>query len=92
MPKHLPLAKMRTETVYHCARCGEDHHDLIFAQFRGEPIVDEDGTVWNWWSLCRITGDPVLLREVPAGVQIVKTELDSEIYESIKQEWRIPRG
>lgn len=48
-------------TVRHCARCDQDHENLEFKRFV-RPIEDEDGTLWNYWSLCPNTGDPILLR------------------------------
>jgi hypothetical protein len=50
--------------VLHCARCGQDHEALEFHFFVGAPIEDPDGTIWNRWGLCPITGDPVLLRSL----------------------------
>ena len=49
--------------VNHCARCGKDHRELKFHKFK-QPIVDEDGTVWEYWTICPRTGDPVLLRTI----------------------------
>ena len=51
--------------VKRCARCGQDHPDMAFKKFVGSPIVDEDGTVWNYWATCPVTGDPVLGHLVP---------------------------
>jgi hypothetical protein len=47
--------------VDHCARCSGDH-PVTFKRFAGNPIVDDDGTAWDWWGICPATGDPVLLR------------------------------
>jgi len=52
-------------TIEGCARCGEDHADLQFKRF-DRPILDtrDDGTifaVWDYWTLCPTSGDPVLL-------------------------------
>lgn len=49
--------------VRHCVRCGEDHAAMEFHQIVGTPEVDADGTVWNWWGVCPVTGDPVRLTE-----------------------------
>lgn len=57
----------RTIEVTSCARCGKDH-DVTFYQF-GNPIVDTDGTIWDWWGLCPNTGDPVLLRSDRADIE-----------------------
>jgi len=50
-----------TTTVLHCARCGENHEDLLFSLFTN-PIEDSDGTVWAYWAMCPITDEPILLR------------------------------
>jgi len=48
--------------VSHCARCGKDHKDkIIFKEFL-RPIVDSDGTVWNYWGKCPNSGEPILLK------------------------------
>ena len=47
--------------IEQCARCGLDHTGLAFKKFKN-PIVDSDGTVWNWWSLCLRTGEPILMK------------------------------
>jgi hypothetical protein len=52
----------RLLTVRHCARCDEDHTDLEFTQFRNNPIEDTDGTVWNWWAMCPVTNEPILMK------------------------------
>lgn len=49
-------------TVQNCARCGETHEDLSFTKFSKYPIEDIDGTVYNYWALCPITREPILLR------------------------------
>lgn len=67
----------RTEDVKHCARCGQDHDRIIFYEF-GRPIVDEDGTVWDWWATCPNTGDPILLRSDRADLELNETVEESE--------------
>ena len=47
--------------VYECARCGEDHADLIFIKMAGEPISVE-GFKYGWWTLCPVTRDPLIMR------------------------------
>lgn len=44
-----------------CARCSHDHVDLPFKHFE-RPIIDGDGTQWDWWALCPVTAEPILLR------------------------------
>lgn len=51
-------------TFDNCARCGQRHVHR-FWRFVGNKPVDSDGTVWGWWGLCQITGDPVFMREIP---------------------------
>ena len=46
--------------IQNCARCGGDH-EVDFRHFRGNPFVDADDIVYEWWGLCSNTGDPVLL-------------------------------
>lgn len=46
--------------VRHCARCGGDH-PVTVKRFASNPVVDDDGTVWDWWGLCPATGDPILM-------------------------------
>lgn len=55
------VVKFRKWSVTGCARCGANHTKLRFKQAKN-PIIDEDGTTWEWWALCPNTGDPVLLR------------------------------
>lgn len=45
--------------VIHCARCGEDHAHVKFKRFV-RPVLDSDGTAWEWWATCPNTGDPIL--------------------------------
>lgn len=53
--------EVKTVDVFKCARCGYDHASLEFNKFEN-PIVDSDSTIWNWWALCRVTNEPVLLK------------------------------
>lgn len=50
-------------TIFRCARCGQSHK-MKFNKFAINPIEESDGTVWNYWGLCPITGEPVLNRIV----------------------------
>jgi hypothetical protein len=54
--------RTRKSDIHHCARCGKDHDGMEFKRFNGEPIEDCDGTIWDWWGVCPVTGDPVLQR------------------------------
>lgn len=49
-------------SVFHCARCGQDHESVEFKQFQ-QPVEDADGTVWGYWGTCPVTGDPILMKE-----------------------------
>ncbi len=46
--------------VKHCARCRQDHKDLLFKALT-HPVVDSDGTVWEWYTLCPVNHEPILL-------------------------------
>lgn len=50
-------------TVLHCARCETDH-EIEFRRFAMHPFEDSDGTVYDWWGLCPVTAEPVLLRVI----------------------------
>jgi|GEM_PF-6754685 hypothetical protein len=56
MPKRLLI-----QCITLCARCGGNHENLEFIEFSGNPISDSDG-LWNFWSICPVTSDPILLR------------------------------
>jgi hypothetical protein len=49
--------------LLHCARCGENHSGIIWKKFV-IPIVDDDETTWDWWAMCPINNDPILLRHI----------------------------
>lgn len=50
-------------TIHRCARYGQDHVNLEFKEFTQNPIEDSDGTIWNYWALCPITNEPILLKK-----------------------------
>ena len=52
--------KIKT-TIHNCARCGQNHKDLEFNSFENA-VEDTDGTVWDYWALCPINGEPILLK------------------------------
>ncbi len=52
---------MLVQSIFQCARCGGTHVELEFKLLHNL-IVDNDGTVWNYWTLCPETGEPILLR------------------------------
>ncbi len=47
--------------VKQCARCSQDHDQLKFNLFIS-PILDSNFSVWNYWALCPVTQEPILLR------------------------------
>lgn len=49
-----------TTSVFHCARCGENHDAVTFQKFT-RPIIDADGTVWQRWGMCPVTNEPILM-------------------------------
>lgn len=49
-----------TSDIFHCARCGQIHIEQEFKKFY-RPIRDKDGTTWDYWGLCPISRDPILL-------------------------------
>ena len=49
-------------TIKNCARCDETHHSLEFTKFSKYPIVENDGTIYDYWCLCPTTEEPILLR------------------------------
>jgi hypothetical protein len=56
--------------VKHCARCQQDHNQLEFKEFTINPIEYSDGTVWNYWALCPVTQEPILLKIRETGDQV----------------------
>lgn len=55
-------------SITHCARCGEDHAEVIFRRFHS-PVEDEDGTLWEWWAICPKTKEPILMRQISSEKQ-----------------------
>lgn len=56
------MTESKVVAVKNCARCGQNHPDgLEFKQFL-QPVIDDDGTVWNYWATCPVTGDPILMK------------------------------
>jgi len=49
-------------SIKHCARCNQDHDNLLYHKF-AQPIQDDDSVLmWEYWATCPITGDPILIR------------------------------
>ena len=55
--------KSITADIVNCARCGQDHYDLEFKQFRITPVEIND-LVFSHWALCPLAKDPILYRIV----------------------------
>lgn len=56
-------------SVNKCARCGEDHEDLRFAEF-GLPIDPDSPNTLTHWATCPVSLDPILLRFIADTVQV----------------------
>lgn len=54
------MSETKRIAILHCARCGNDH-EIEFKHFTGASFEDADGIVYDWWGLCPVTGDPVLM-------------------------------
>lgn len=53
--------------VYSCSRCSYNHSGLTFIKF-DRPIVDtcnDMKTIWDFWAICPVSLDPILLRQQP---------------------------
>jgi hypothetical protein len=50
--------------VLRCARCGQDHPQLVFKKFLRSVEADEvgDNPSWTHWAPCPTNGDPILMR------------------------------
>lgn len=46
--------------VFKCARCGQNHAKVAFKRLK-RPVIDSDGTVWNYWAMCPETREPILM-------------------------------
>lgn len=36
---------------------------MTFRKFTRRAIEDDDGVLWQWWGLCPITSEPVLMSD-----------------------------
>tara|TARA_R110002020_G_C15865401_1_gene737562 strand:+ start:172 stop:369 length:198 start_codon:yes stop_codon:yes gene_type:complete len=55
--------KYISSNVTSCARCGENHNELQFQKFSKNPVcIGEE--VHNYWQLCPVTNEPILLRVI----------------------------
>jgi hypothetical protein len=44
-----------------CARCGKDHKDLEFKEFKGWLPEDATGIQWTHWGMCPDLNEPIML-------------------------------
>lgn len=49
-----------TTTVGNCARCGNDHVDIVFRQFTS-PVMSSDDIEFSHYALCPTNGEPILM-------------------------------
>lgn len=49
---------------------------MEFKRFSGDPIEDLDGTIWDWWGICPVTGDPVMQRSLAKAEFYLDFEID----------------
>lgn len=61
--KPTQMLRQLTLQVSPCARCGMDHLLVIFLAFEF-PIVEQDGTEWEYWGQCPVSLAPLLARSV----------------------------
>ncbi len=53
---------LKTIDVTACARCGGDHAELTFMEFvRAFAPIEAKPVVWNYWSTCPNTKEPILM-------------------------------
>ena len=48
------------QLITNCVRCGETHEKVWFSRFT-RPIVDNDGTISNYWAICPVTREPIIM-------------------------------
>lgn len=69
----MPNKETKFLPVKNCARCGESHAPIKVRRF-DRPVVDEDGTVWDWWGTCPTSGDPILMHGENAQPEVQHAE------------------
>lgn len=49
--------------IKNCARCGEDHPDVQIATAFLRPFAppEANGKAWTHWTICPVSGDPILI-------------------------------
>ena len=65
-PRKLDVRATVYIDVFNCARCSGDHAHFKFNEFK-RPIVDKDGTIWDFWGICPTTNKPVLMHSEKIG-------------------------
>jgi hypothetical protein len=50
---------MKTMDIENCARCGNDHRNVVFKQFEGK-YVSMDGFDYQYWGWCPTNLEPIL--------------------------------
>jgi hypothetical protein len=55
----------KIEHLHGCARCGEAHEKVVFSEMR-RPVKIAEEIIFTHWGECPTTGDPILLRYLPA--------------------------
>ena len=68
---------MLVRMVWHCARCGHDHANLLFRKFE-YPIVDCNDLTWDWWATCPQTGDPILMYKIDGMTEVKQDNLPED--------------
>ena len=51
----------KIKKIDYCARCGEDHREIVFTKFKGNPISC-DGDDFTYWGWCPNLLEPIILR------------------------------
>ncbi len=67
-----------TYNVKSCARCGQDHDNLIFKKFKN-PFIFKNVEI-EYWALCPICHEPILLHIISQQVITISDEI-SKIYD-----------
>lgn len=60
------MSEVHVKKVSNCARCGEDHENMTFAQLE-RPMTPDDVSppiTWTHWAPCPTNGQPILMRNV----------------------------
>jgi hypothetical protein len=55
------MSETREVKIEYCARCEEDHREIVFYKFKGKPIEIE-GERFAYWGWCPSLLEPLILR------------------------------